>query len=346
ETAAPEAFPNCCPERLAPINDEEVALMCIESTLNQIVEQLAADCGILRGAYPDAEWMFCATFVEPQGNYNRMLIDLDAVEHDDHQVHIRQVAAAPGLKAFRGHGDESTAGGALAGAMCPELVWELLHGTVVAACRYSEHELLDRALVERVVVGERLPRGQLHLPAVLAYAGTADNNTTTAHGQACVSASPTYWVPCGALGLDRAAQPLSVLLKHLVEGFQPLLYHELVQLVANDGCQSQRSLFRHVSLFAALLSSGILLHGGSFRWCLGPEIISGSNEDRHLCVQLRSTASGTSPEIVSNVNTRSGRPSPLNSPVPIGSVCQTKPVTVSVNSGGTNGSMNCKSLIT
>src|SRR5690606_13395850 len=139
------------------------------------------------------------------------------------------------------------------------------------------------------------PRGQLHLPAVLAYAGTADNNTTTAHGQACVSASPTYWVPCGALGLDRAAQPLSVLLKHLVEGFQPLLYHELVQLVANDGCQSQRSLFRHVSLFAALLSSGILLHGGSFRWCLGPEIISGSNEDRHLCVQLRSTASGTSP---------------------------------------------------
>src|SRR5690606_25042326 len=139
------------------------------------------------------------------------------------------------------------------------------------------------------------PRGQLHLPAVLAYAGTADNNTTTAHGQACVSASPTYWVPCGALGLDRAAQPLSVLLKHLVEGFQPLLYHELVQLVANDGCQSQRSLFRHVSLFAALLSSGILLHGGSFRWCLSPEIISGSNEDRHLCVQLRSTASGTSP---------------------------------------------------
>src|SRR5690606_16374981 len=160
---------------------------------------------------------------------------------------------------------------------------------------HSEHELLDRALVERVVVGERLPRGQLYLLAVLTYARAADDNTTTAHRQASVSASPTYRVPSGALGLDWAAQLLSVLFEHLVEGLQALLHDELEQLVANDGCQPQRSLLRHASLFAALLLSGILLHGGSFRWCSSPEMFSGSNEDRHLCVQLRSTASGTLP---------------------------------------------------
>src|SRR5690606_26250306 len=179
--------------------------------------------------------------------------------------------------------------------MRPELVRKFLHGAVVTACRHSEHELLDRALVERVVVGERLPRGQLYLLAVLTYARAADDNTTTAHRQASVSASPTYRVPSGALGLDWAAQLLSVLFEHLVEGLQALLHDELEQLVANDGCQPQRSLLRHASLFAALLLSGILLHGGSFRWCSSPEMFSGSNEDRHLCVQLRSTASGTLP---------------------------------------------------
>src|SRR5690606_17105644 len=168
-------------------------------------------------------------------------------------------------------------------------------GGVYAASRHSVLDLLGRVRVERVVVGERLPRGQPYLLAVLTYARAADDDTTTAHRQASVSASPTYRVPSGALGLDWAAQLLSVLFEHLVEGLQALLHDKLEQLVANDGCQPQRSLLRHASLFAALLLSGILLHGGSFRWCSSPEMFSGSNEDRHLCVQLRSTASGTLP---------------------------------------------------
>src|SRR5690606_394510 len=100
ETPVPEAFSNCCPERLAPIDDEEVALMCIEPTLDQVVEQLAADCGILGGAQPDSERVFCAAFVEPQGNYNRMLIDLDAIEHNGHQTHVGHVAVTPRFEAF------------------------------------------------------------------------------------------------------------------------------------------------------------------------------------------------------------------------------------------------------
>lgn len=54
ESPTPEALSNCRSEPLAAVDDEEVALVCIESALDQIIEQLAADSSILRRSHSDS----------------------------------------------------------------------------------------------------------------------------------------------------------------------------------------------------------------------------------------------------------------------------------------------------
>src|SRR5690606_32181844 len=102
--------------------------------------------------------MFCATFVDTEGNNDRLFVDDDAIEHDDHQPHLREVAATPLFEAFSSHGNESSARSTLAGAMWTELVRQFFHRAIIAAGRHAQYQLLGRALIQWVIVGELLPR--------------------------------------------------------------------------------------------------------------------------------------------------------------------------------------------
>jgi len=94
-------------QRPRAVDDEQAADGRLEAAADHVVEQRLADGGVLRRPLDHAQGMLVAVAVDTHGGQqDQVILDVDAIDLDDQQVHLGQVGGHPLLHALRRQGHE------------------------------------------------------------------------------------------------------------------------------------------------------------------------------------------------------------------------------------------------
>ncbi len=224
-----------------------------------------------------------------------MPCDFDAVDHHGGDALCGKVTSEPRIELLLSEAHEAATDRALARAVRGEFGREVLDRTSVAAGRDAEGDLLDGALVQRVLVGERGPARQLDLPAVLAHTRLAHRDGLPAHHQPPLAATPALGPLLARAGVRGPAEGFAVLFEQHIQRLHALAHHEREQVLAHELGKHQRALGRCTrSDFLPRLLADILPHGGPSSGLSTPRFPRGQKGPP---LQI-STLRGTSPRLV------------------------------------------------
>src|SRR6185369_3520637 len=82
QAVLPEDLAHRLLEGLRTIENEEQLLLRVHSAANQVIEESAADLRVLRRSVPEAENLLLALPIDPLGDHQELLVELDAVDQD------------------------------------------------------------------------------------------------------------------------------------------------------------------------------------------------------------------------------------------------------------------------
>jgi hypothetical protein len=111
----PEHVVDGGPEGFAAVQDDEGTLLDVKAPLDEIGEQVHGDGLVLRGAIPEPERDLDALGAHAQSDDAAAALQLDPVEHQRRQPHIRERAGHQLRQMLAGPRDELTADSRLRG---------------------------------------------------------------------------------------------------------------------------------------------------------------------------------------------------------------------------------------
>src|SRR5664279_909324 len=258
-------------EGLAAVQDDQNTLLDVKAPLDEVGEQMHGDSLVLGGAIPQPERDLDALGAHAQSDDAAAALQLDPVEHQRRQAHIRERTGHQRRQVLAGPGDELAADrrlrrGALRGGHGRA---DGLTGPGETSGGNTREHLLQNKPTQRVTVSEIRIRRERHLvlPAGGAGPWMLHRDTPAAERDLPVFVAVTNsgsFSDGRVLGADDLVE---LGLHHLAQHAQPDAHAERQQpLLCGAHELSERFLHtRRQTLRAAVLLLHYGLHGGSLR---------------------------------------------------------------------------------
>src|SRR5664279_5507697 len=259
-------------EGLAAVQDDQNTLLDVKAPLDEVGEQMHGDSLVLGGAIPQPERDLDALGAHAQSDYAAAALQLDPVEHQRRQAHIRERTGHQRRQVLAGPGDELAADrrlrrGALRGGHGRA---DGLTGPGETAGGNTREHLLQNKPTQRVTVSEIRIRRERHLvlPAGGAGPWTLHRDTPATQGDLAILMAVAHRGALRVIGVLGADDLIQLGLHHLAEHAQPDTDAERQQpFLRRAGQLPQRVLH---SLRQYVLRACVLLllygsHGGSSR---------------------------------------------------------------------------------
>jgi hypothetical protein len=228
-------------QRLRAVEDCEHRPVGPYPALAQIAEERRACRGVLRGAFADAEYVLLPVGVDSQRRQDHVLVDVDTVDHQHHQVDLAEVASHPRRHLVRGGTDEAAADGAPARAARAHAGRHVLQRPRVPPRGDAYERLRHGPLVERIFRREGSPAGQRHLAALDgARPWTLDLYPPPAEHQLAKRMARTKRPALRLVHVPRPAHRGPLLLEQARQRCHPGVDHEVTQISTDDRVQQRQ----------------------------------------------------------------------------------------------------------
>ncbi len=171
-------------DALAAVDHAQDRLIHLETTTEQILQQLGANRRVLGRPLPEPQREFGPVARHAKRDDDDLLGDLDAIEKERDEVDLLQAALEKAVQLLGRLRDQCPTRRALAGAEALDLRRQRIETALVASSRHTQHDLLGHALGQRVGRAEHLDCGQLRFAAILAsYAWTLHDDLSPTERQ-------------------------------------------------------------------------------------------------------------------------------------------------------------------
>lgn len=148
---------------LRTIEDHEQAAVGSQAPALQIRKQALTERGVFGRAFPAAEGVSRPIGTDPQGHDHTMLTNVDAIEHQAHQIEPVERRRLPRRQLRGCLRDEASTDRALADASTCDAGRERVQTPRIPAGTHAEQQLLHRPTLQRVGLAHRLTRRQRDL---------------------------------------------------------------------------------------------------------------------------------------------------------------------------------------